>query len=369
MNHNRMLSRLAAAAGALLAVPAFAAILFAPAANLATGSPGGPGPAAEAMVASDLDNDGDADIVAADWWGTGIRSFLNDGQGGFGPALVTALGTSTGSVSAADFDGDGLADLAVATGMELILLRGLGNGNFSETERHPLTPSGQVQAYAFDTNLDGHVDVVAPTGGGVQTFLGDGSGRVRSGPYSLVPGLITATARANFDHDGIPDIALADAFGQRVLMLRGTGDGSFTQVASAFVGFGPEDVVAGDLNGDGLDDVAAADSFSFSMSVVLSTGAGSYAAASRYLGIPGPVSLRLADFDRDGDLDIAIPSVIDSRVRVYGNTGTGHFGTPLSLVVTHQPQTPAIADYNGDGRPDITVAGPGQMSVLINTSP
>lgn len=368
MTHNRMWSPIALAALALLASPAQAAIRFAPAVNTPTGSSGGPGPAAESMIAADLNGDGRPDLVAADWWGTGIRCFLNTGSG-FGPALVTELGTTTGSVSAADFDGDQIPDVAVATGLQLIVLRGRGDGRFDELSRRPLTPSGQIQAYAFDTNLDGRIDIVAPTGGGVQTFLGQGNGQFVDGPLSPVAGVITATAQAHFNPDGIPDIALADAFGQRVLMLSGNGDGSFTSFASAFVGFGPEDVAAGDLNGDGIDDVAAADSFSFSMSVVLSTGPGRYGAATRTFGLPGPVSLRLADFDADGDRDIAIPTVIDSRVRVYPNNGTGALGTPLSLPVSNQPQTPAIADYNGDGKPDIATAGPGMLSVLINTSP
>jgi hypothetical protein len=57
-------------------------------------------------------------------------------------------------------------------------------------------------------------------------------------------------------------------------------------------------------------------------------------------------------------------------VQVYTNNGIGTFGaTPLSFTVSNQPQTPAIADYNRDGKPDIATAGPGQMSVLRNTSP
>jgi len=346
-----------------------AAVQFAPAVNYSTGSVGGPGPAAEAMVAADLNNDGAPDILAADWWGSGVRSFLNDGSGGFGTAIVTALGTSTGSVSAAGFDGDGILDAATATGMELISLRGNGDGTFAEVQRQTLTVGGQVQAYTWDANGDGHVDVVAPAAEGVRVFFGQGDGQFVAGPVTTVGGVISAAARGNFNGDGIPDLALADGSGQRVIVMKGNGDGTFTQIASVFVGFIPEDVAAGDLNGDGRDDLATADSFSFSMSVVLSTAGGGYSGAQRYFGLLGPVSLRMADFDGDGDLDVAIPTVLDSKVKVYPNSGYGTLGTPLSLSTTNQPQTPAIADYNGDGKPDIAVAGPGAMSVLINTSP
>ncbi|HSW11963.1 MAG TPA: VCBS repeat-containing protein [Solimonas sp.] len=351
---------------------ASAAITFAPAVSYSTGSPGGPGPAAESMVAVDLDNDGDADVVAADWWSTGIRTFKNNGNGTFGAAIVTNLGayTGTGSVSAADFNGDGKADVAVTTGSEIIILRGLGNGSFSETERHAHTPSGQMQAYTFETNNDGRVDIVAPTGSGVQTFLGLGNGRFVKGPLTPVTGLMSATAKANFNNDGIADIALADAAGMQAILLRGNGDGSFTQFASSTLGLGPEDLTAGDLNGDGIDDLASADSFSFTMSVLLSNGQGGFDAATRYVGVAGPVSLRMADFDRDGDRDIVVSSVMTPGVQVYTNDGSGGFGTlPMQVQTTFEPQTPAIADYNRDGKLDFAVAGPAQMSILINTSP
>jgi hypothetical protein len=370
MNARKVLMNCAGIAGLLYGASANAAITFAPAVNYPTGSQGGPGPAAESMISADVDNDGDADVITADWWGSGIRVFKNNGNGSFGPAIVTSLGTSTGSVSAADFDGDGMLDLAVGTGQQLVILRGNGSGSFTEVERHALSVGGQIQAYAHDVTLDGRVDIVAPTSNGVQVFIGLGNGRFVSGPLTPIYALISAAAVGNFNNDGIPDLVVTDAFTQRVILLRGNGGGSFTQLTSGIVGFGPEDVIAVDLNGDGIDDVATADSFSFTVSVLLSNGQGGFAPATRYTGVQGPVSLRAADFDRDGDLDLAVSSVVSSSVQVYTNSGNGQFGaTPQNLPVTNQPQTPAIADYNGDGRPDIAVAGPGSMSILRNTSP
>ncbi|HSW11962.1 MAG TPA: VCBS repeat-containing protein [Solimonas sp.] len=370
MNARKLLGTLAGLAGMVMSTTASAAIGFAPVVNYPTGSAGGPGPAAEAMVATDLDNDGDADIVMADWWGTGIRAMLNNGSGGFGPAIVTTLGTSTGSVGAGDFDGDGKADIAVATGMQLIILRGLGNGQFTEVERQTLTVSGQVQAYVFDTNNDAKLDIVAPTPGGVRTFLGQGDGHFVSGPLSPVYTIISSTARGNFNNDGVTDIAVIDDVAQRAIIMRGNGDGSFTEMATAFLGFISEDITAGDLNGDGIDDLASADSFSFTMSVVLSNGLGGFQPTKRYFGIAGPVGIRMADFDRDGDRDIVVSAVVSSQLMVYSNNGSGSFGSPLNLSVTNQPQTPVVADYNRDGKQDIAVAGAGgQLSILRNTSP
>lgn len=347
-----------------------AAITFAPAVNYATGSTGGPGPAAEAMVAADVDNDGDADIIAADWFGNGIRVQKNNGNGSFGTAIVTNLGVATGSVGAGDFNGDGKVDVAAATGMELIILRGLGNGSFTETARFPLVVSGQVQAYVFDTNNDGKLDIVGPSASGIQTFFGQGNGSFVTGPLTTVGALVTSVAKMNYNNDGVADIGVLDAIGQRVIVMSGNGNGSFSEVASGFVGLIPEDVTAADFNGDGVDDLATADSFSFTMSVLLSDGSGDYGLANRHIGVFGPVGIRSADFDRDGDRDIVVSSVLGTLLQIYTNDGAGSFGLlPNYLSSTMAPQTPVIADYNKDGKADIAVAGPGQLSILLNTSP
>lgn len=347
-----------------------AAASFAPAANYPTGSSSGPGPSAQSMISVDLNNDGAPDVAAAEWQGDGVRSFLNDGSGRFGAAVATAMGTVTNSVAAGDFDGDGKADLVTTTSNEIVVMRGLGDGRFAEIERHGFSVGGQIVAYAFELNRDSRLDIVVPTATGVQVFLGQGNGHFTVGPASTVNGLNTALALANFNNDGIPDLALSDASGQQAILLRGIGDGSFTQLYATPIGAGPEDIIAGDLNGDGIDDVASADSFSFTMSVIQSNAQGGFGSATRYSGVQGPVSLRLADFDRDGRLDIAIPSVVSSLVQVYTNNGGGTFSYfPQNFSVSNQPQTPAIADYNRDGKPDIATAGTGTMSVLINTAP
>ena len=355
---------------AFLPIAAHAATSFAPAVNYATGSFAGPGPSAQSMISVDVNNDGYPDIVAAEWQGTGFQTFINQRDGTFGPAIETSLGSGTNSVASGDFDGDGRTDIAVTTSNAVIIMRGNGNGTFTKGDSYTFSPAGQIVAYTFDVNRDGRLDLVVPVSRGVQTFLGQGNGHFVTGPLTQVTALISALAPANFNNDGIADLVVADASAQQVIMMRGNGDGSFTQFATSPVGLGPEDVIAGDLNGDGIDDIATADSFSFTMSVLLSNGKGGFSPATRYTGVSGPVSLRLADFNHDGRLDIAVASVVSSSVQVYTNSGGGQFSTtPLSMSVSGQPQTPAIADYNLDGKPDIAVAGPGTMSVLRNTSP
>lgn len=63
-------------------------------------------------------------------------------------------------------------------------------------------------------------------------------------------------ATADFNHDGIPDVAVciyATESGA-VSVLMGKGDGTFAAPVDYAVGFGPTSVIAVDLNGDGILD-------------------------------------------------------------------------------------------------------------------
>ncbi|MGB1581565.1 MAG: FG-GAP repeat domain-containing protein, partial [Nevskiales bacterium] len=282
-------------------------ISFAPAVNYSTGTTGGPGPAAESMVAADMDNDGDMDVVSADWWGSGVPVMLNNGDGTFGDPVFNDLGSAAGvgSVSVGDYNNDGNMDVAATGGTNLYILHGQGNGQLSIAQTLPYIPGGQYQGYSIDANMDGKLDIVAPSLGGIKVYLNQGSSFVE-GPTSSITGIISAAVALDFNQDGITDLALSDGLTSHVILMRGNGDATFEETSRTLVGFIPEDVTAGDLNGDGYDDLVASDSFSFTVSVVLSDGAGGYKRAKRYLGTAGPVSARLADLDLDGDLDIVV---------------------------------------------------------------
>ena len=67
-------------------------------------------------------------------------------------------------------------------------------------------------------------------------------------------------AVADFDRDGLPDLATADFGADRVTVLRNDGDGTFSTLATPATGSRPLSVAVADFDRDGLPDLATADS-------------------------------------------------------------------------------------------------------------
>jgi VCBS repeat protein/thrombospondin type 3 repeat protein len=191
------------------------------------------------MATGDFNGDGRLDLVTLD----GSQAFIHFGTGSltFTPGGHFPAGPATTAVGVGDFNGDGKPDLAVANrdpnvnpfslrpGSVAILLN-LGNGTFGAPTLMPagIYPSGVVVA---DFNLDGRLDVavsnsddiVFSMGGDVSLYLGTGDGtflaqsKFGAGSISQARSL----AAGDLNHDGKPDIAVANGYGIDVLFNRG----------------------------------------------------------------------------------------------------------------------------------------------------
>ena len=76
-------------------------------------------------------------------------------------------------------------------------------------------------------------------------------------------------AVADFNGDGIPDLALANFGSDIVSVYFGNGDGTFGSPRDLAVGSGPLSVAVGDFNGDGKPDLAVANGSSNNFSVLI----------------------------------------------------------------------------------------------------
>lgn len=179
----------------------------------------------DSLTLGDFDGDGRVDLVAgSNALGRRELLFLNREGTSVEPVEVEAIPPSSivWAVEAADFDGDGRDDLAVAStsyqvddwwgSFQVLLNRPAEDGSLAFTAVRLTggrdTPADRVTAIgAGDVDADGAVDLVAATAtGSVWVFLGDGAGgfvREEAGPVEETAGCRGSHVRlADLDNEG-----------------------------------------------------------------------------------------------------------------------------------------------------------------------
>ena len=335
------------------------------------------------VVAGDFNSDGRPDLATASYDSSTVTVLLGDGNGGFSTAsgAPVAVGSRPISVAVADFNGDGQLDLATANygDNSVTVLLGDGNGGFSPAPGAPFPVGTHPESVvAADFNGDGHADLATANtiSNTVTVLLGDGSGGFSPAPGSSVAvgSFPISVAAADFNGDSRIDLTTANLDGNNVTVLLGNGSGSFSPASGSPVAVGnhPIAVAAADFNGDRRIDLATANIYSNNVTVLLGNGSGGFSPAA---GSPvavgnGPESVAVADFDGDGRPDLAIANAGSGNVTVLLGDGSGGFspaGPPVA--VGSVPESVAVADFNGDGRPDLATANyrDNNVTVLLNT--
>ncbi len=218
-------------------------------------------------------------------------------------------------------------------------------------------PQGVVVA---DFNRDGIPDVaVANTSGSVTILLGDGSGRFSvAGTYNSGGSYSYAIATGDFNGDGNLDLAVANFNSGTVGVLLGDGSGGFsTATTYSSGGSYPECIVAADLNGDGIVDLATANESSGTIGFLRGNGNGTFRSVvtTSWSG-SAPNALAVADFNGDNRMDLAVTNATNNTVGIFLGSGNGSFGLAGSYASGgNVPCGLATGDFNGDGKPDLVV--------------
>jgi hypothetical protein len=289
----------------------------------------------------------------------------------FAPATTYEAGAIAKWVGVADFDGDGNPDLAISQpdSSRVVVLFGRGDGTFPWREMIPLASPPDVGATS-DLNGDGHADLVLATSTGVVVLMGKGDGTF------LPPQLYPTQSKpwgsleiADLDNDGKPDLVFPD-FGQAVHVLWQDAQGGFAAESTyATSGEHPDDVVVGDLNHDGYLDVATSDYghaiCCWHISVLLNQGGRSFLPAAKYNDTIDPISICTADLDRNGSLDLLSAGDMGGFT-VLINRGDGSFDPTYASggEGTDALWDTKIVDLDREGNPDLVEAT--QEGVLIN---
>jgi Bacterial Ig-like domain (group 3)/FG-GAP-like repeat/Domain of unknown function (DUF4214)/FG-GAP repeat len=318
-----------------------------------------------AMATADFNGDGRPDLaVSNDTQSGGVCVLLGNADGTFQPAQAYAAGADTSAVTTGDFNHDGKPDLVVAEadGGTVSVRLGQGNGTFAAAQSFPAGPNPSALITA-DFNHDGRLDLaVVDDGGvgsvtgqrGVSVLLGQGDGTFVTLPPLPVGLSPVSIAAADFDEDGTPDLAVAQANFDRIRILHGQGDGTFLAGQDYAVAPDPVSITAADLNGDGHADLVVANGFNVDASVLLGQGTGRFGAVKTFAPDPnsGYHAVLVDDFNGDGHPDLALAGC-PGFVLVLNGDGTGNFPTYTSLTGGIDGMALAAGDFNGDGQPDL----------------
>ncbi len=225
-------------------------------------------PRTNAVVAVDLDVDGNVDLAVAGglFFGEGgtvptLSLLYGNGDLTFQPPVEIGLGvlgsSDVAAMIVAELNGDGLPDLLTANSdnQSMSVVRSLPGGNY---QRFTVPTFGETEAVgAADFNRDGLVDLAAVAGTDrIRIAFGNDNG-LYDLPISVpISGgtSLRGLAVVHLDSDGFEDLLVADHFTDRVIVLLGRGDGSFQEVQELGVGSRPFFLTTGDLDGDGKPD-------------------------------------------------------------------------------------------------------------------
>ena len=319
---------------------------------------------------SDVDSDGQLDIVVASSFDNVVRYFHNTGNFTFAnPILVAGSWLQLEGMEIADLNNDGKQDLVT---MDLIAdkLYWHPNSNGSFPQQIVLSDnfteiSGRILCNDF--NGDGFVDIVVIDMFNASLLINDGNGN-----FADAQNIVNAQDEeefydnvfGDFNNDDFLDIALA-AGGFQIYL--NDGDGNFTKTpgAGSAVSFLIE---SADYNNDGLDDIL----FKSHNTII------PYQNSPTGFSIVGQFTpnnqhnetLFSSDLDNDGDLDVLSEDDQTNSFFWYENSNGGTSWIRHMITTGFNGSTiyrVRAADLDGDGDNDIIRStSTGDVAILEN---
>ena len=332
------------------------------------------GPPASAVI-TDIDRDGINDLVVTIFEHASVAIFRGQPDGTLGQEQQLGASALPYRPLIGDVNNDGRQDLLLTcTGDRMSLF--LGRSDSSNI--------GMIGAQNYQTGIATPEFVTAAdfdgSGKAQLAVAGHGSTKVSimglvTQPGASEPGLaevlsvevgrpVFTITKGDFNRDGRIDLAVACQGGVKILgNTSSAGKLVFTPIPAdpnkvITPGIGPFEVCGCDMNGDGADDLVITDSAAHTVTVVRAVLPGiNYETNPEPIALPGePLGLAVADFTGDGIPDVAVALIDKGIVRILRNDGSGRLVTLFDIPVPAGPCYLRTADFNEDGKMDLVVS-------------
>ena len=332
------------------------------------------------IAVSDFNNDSWLDIAVANGNRGNIRIFLGYGNGTFPSEnhyVIRPYGNPI-SITTGDFNNDSLVDMAVGLYMRdtVGIFLGYGNGTFQDIT---VRPRGDTSVPLFistgDFNSDGQLDIVFTNintsslnillGHTNVTFFNKIIYTTGNNSYPHSIGL------GDFNNDGRLDVAVSNMFSDSIGIFLGYANENFASTAAKSIGESsqPVSVAVEDLNNDTCLDLIVADRQGNRIVVLQGSGHGTFSSQMNYSTGDNsyPSWVAVNHFNQDQYLDIAVVNSGTNDIGIF----LGHENGTFSSVITSStgnsssPFSLTVGHFNDDAHVDIAVTNFGTNSVCL----
>jgi hypothetical protein len=308
----------------------------------------------DVLTQTDMDRDGDVDLVVGDAISYNVAILVNDGTGRFSVSTRFSLGLSIPvGIAAGDFNGDSLQDLVIMAAGLPTLTTWLNNGSGAFSRAY-IGNHGDISEDMTVADFNGdNISDVAALGAftdKVVLFHGDATGSLLRMQELLVGDQPQAITHGDYDHDGDFDVAIADAMDSLFLFIN-NGRGAFSKRGVNRAGGYPFAMQSADMNGDSTLDIVICNRFERSVTIARNDGSGNFTLSH------GPstgyilADVAVGDVDADGDMDVVASGSLQSVLLTNNGAGQLAVGTLL-----RQSEGVTLADVNNDGDMDVALA-------------
>ena len=327
---------------------------------------------ASSVFSIDIDGDGDMDVLSASWWDDKIAWYENlDGLGTFGPQIIISNNADyANSVYAKDLDGDGDIDVLSASTSDNKLAWYENTDGFGSFGPEQIIVSNFSKAYSVhseDLDGDGDMDVL-----GSSRYVGvkwyenlDGNGSFGSGQNIASSAFSFSVNTSDIDNDGDMDVVYSNRDWATGWCENTDGQGTFVNHLITNAGSGNSNAIAKDIDDDGYLDLITSDIDNDEIRWYKSLdGQGNFGEGRIMpLTVDGPQAIHCSDLDGDGDKDLLSISSGDKKIAWFENN-EGNFNLQRTIV-TNASENNYIGVNNSIYSGDID--GDGDEDVLFST--